>query len=48
MVLLHPGEWALFSLRLILHGRKVCQAKNPRCAICDLKDLCPSRQLASA
>ena len=31
-----------FSLRLILHGRRVCIARNPRCDDCVLNDFCPS------
>lgn len=46
--LLPESHWTNLSLRLILHGRRVCQARKPRCGICALKDLCPSRQLASA
>jgi endonuclease III len=38
-----PAEWGRFSLRLILHGRRVCDAKRPRCEDCVLADLCPSR-----
>lgn len=34
-----------FSLRMILHGRRVCDAKKPRCADCVLEDICPSSQL---
>ncbi|AKB17247.1 MULTISPECIES: endonuclease III [unclassified Methanosarcina] len=30
------------SMTLIYHGRKVCQAKKPRCRICVVKELCPS------
>ncbi|MFV0294016.1 MAG: endonuclease III [Paracoccus sp. (in: a-proteobacteria)] len=26
---------------LILHGRYICQARRPRCAICPVEDLCP-------
>lgn len=38
-----PGEeWGRFSLRLILHGRRVCDARRPRCDVCELADLCPS------
>jgi endonuclease III len=38
-----PGsEWGSFSLRLILHGRRVCDARKPRCADCELNDICPS------
>lgn len=31
-----------FSLRVILHGRQVCFARNPRCDICVLNDFCPA------
>ncbi|MCP4085930.1 MAG: endonuclease III [Actinomycetia bacterium] len=31
-----------FSLRLILHGRRVCGARKPRCWECVLNDFCPS------
>lgn len=31
-----------FSLRLILHGRRVCAARSPRCDVCVLADFCPS------
>ncbi len=30
---------------LILHGRYVCVARTPRCEICTVADLCPSRAL---
>jgi endonuclease-3 len=40
--LLPPEEWGAFSLRLILHGRRVCVARRPRCEECLLADLCPS------
>jgi endonuclease-3 len=42
---LPPSEWGDFSLRTILHGRRVCDAKNPRCAACVLEDICPSSRL---
>ena len=31
-----------FSLRMILHGRRVCIARRPRCEDCVLNDFCPS------
>lgn len=31
----HAHHW------LILHGRYICQARRPRCAICPIRDLCP-------
>jgi len=38
-----PGDWGAISLRLILHGRRVCVARRPRCGVCELAELCPSR-----
>ena len=43
--MLPPPEWGEFSLRLILHGRRVCDAKKPNCAECLLEKLCPSSSL---
>jgi endonuclease-3 len=40
------GERGRFSLRLILHGRRVCIARSPRCAECLLADYCPSAGIA--
>jgi len=36
------SEWTALSLRLILHGRRVCDARRPRCGECVLNDFCPS------
>jgi endonuclease III len=36
------GERGALSLRLILHGRRVCKARKPRCDVCVLADFCPS------
>lgn len=30
-----------FCHRLVLHGRKYCEARNPKCDICPLNDICP-------
>lgn len=30
---------------LILHGRYVCVARKPKCEVCKISDLCPSREL---
>ncbi|MGC8852731.1 MAG: endonuclease III [Hydrogenobacter sp.] len=38
-------EWGKLSNLLILHGRYVCTAKNPKHKECVLYDLCPSRDL---
>jgi endonuclease-3 len=40
-----PAERGTLSLRLILHGRKVCIARRPRCEDCVLNDFCPSSTL---
>ena len=39
------AERGAFSLRLILHGRRVCIARRPRCGECVLAGICPSAQL---
>lgn len=43
--MLPPPEWGQFSLRLILHGRRVCDARKPKCEACLLENLCPSSML---
>jgi endonuclease-3 len=42
---LPSAEWGPFSLRVILHGRRVCDAKKPACERCSLEDLCPSSRV---
>lgn len=42
MKIIPKDEWIMFSHRLIWHGRKVCDAKKPKCEICVLNKLCPS------
>ncbi|MEZ5425875.1 MAG: endonuclease III [Pyrinomonadaceae bacterium] len=34
-------DWVMFSHWLIYHGRRVCQARKPRCEKCVLEDICP-------
>ena len=46
--MLPAAERGLFSCRLILHGRRVCIARKPRCEACVLADFCPSSQLPTA
>jgi len=45
MGLLPRQEWGLFSHLLIQHGRKICDAKKPRCPECRLRTLCPSKKI---
>jgi endonuclease-3 len=35
-----PHDWTPFSMRLILHGRRVCFARSPRCEACGLRADC--------
>jgi len=38
-----PREyWLDFNYMLVNHGRKICQARKPRCGECVLRKLCPS------
>jgi endonuclease-3 len=34
-------DWIMFPHWLISHGRKICQARKPKCAECVLNDICP-------
>ena len=36
-------KWILISHQLIWHGRKICQARKPRCAECTLEQLCHAK-----
>jgi endonuclease III len=40
MKVIPQERWILFSHQLILHGRALCVARNPKCAECDLNSLC--------
>jgi endonuclease-3 len=40
--LVPPEEWTGLSLRLILHGRRICVARVPRCPECVMNDFCPT------
>lgn len=42
MPLFPRQDWALLSHLLIFHGRRVCEARRPKCEICVLNDICPS------
>src|SRR3984885_5049048 len=36
-------KWILFSHQLIWHGRRICQARKPKCLECNLERLCYSK-----
>jgi endonuclease-3 len=42
MPLFDRAGWARLSHLLIWHGRRVCDARKPRCADCTLATICPS------
>ncbi|MGH9226260.1 MAG: endonuclease III [Acidimicrobiales bacterium] len=43
--LVPAAERGRLSLRLILHGRRVCQSRRPLCELCLLADFCPSASM---
>jgi len=43
MKIIPQDRWILFSHQMIWHGRRVCQARKPRCMECDLERLCYSK-----
>jgi len=43
LIPLFPREqWTILSHWMIWHGRRVCDARKPRCSECTLRDICPS------
>jgi len=40
MQVIPRDKWILFSHQMIWHGRKICQARKPKCAECNLESLC--------
>ena len=42
MKIVPKNDWTVFSHLLILHGRKICNARKPLCAECGVNKLCPS------
>ena len=42
MKLIPQSDWENYSIRIIYHGRAICQARKPHCNLCQLADLCPS------
>ena len=43
MQIIPRERWILFSHQLIWHGRRVCQARKPKCLECNLEPLCYSK-----
>ncbi len=40
MKIIPQDKWIVFSHEIILHGRALCVARAPKCAECDLNDVC--------
>lgn len=38
-------DWVMFSHWLIFHGRRICNARRPKCSECVLADICPSFEI---
>jgi len=43
MQVIPRDKWILFAHQLIWHGRRVCQARKPKCVECNLDSLCYSK-----
>ncbi len=42
MRIIPKDKWIIFAHQLIWHGRRVCQARKPRCMECNLERICYS------
>jgi endonuclease-3 len=40
MQVISQNKWIQFSHQLIWHGRRVCQARKPKCSECNMEALC--------
>ena len=45
MALVRQEDWTLLSHLLIWHGRRVCIARRPQCALCVVRGDCPSARV---
>ena len=43
MRIIPQDHWILFAHQLIWHGRRVCQARRPKCIECNLNKICYSK-----
>jgi endonuclease III len=47
MQIIPQEKWIVFSHQLIWHGRRVCNARKPKCVECNLERLCYSKDKTS-
>ena len=40
---LPKDHWILYNIQIITFGREICFARNPKCEICPLQDLCKEK-----
>jgi endonuclease-3 len=45
MAVIPRESWTRFALLLQEHGRAICKARRPECAICPVAELCPSAEI---
>ncbi len=45
MAITPQKNWHEITHFLILHGRRVCPARGPKCSVCAIADICPSAKL---
>ena len=43
MKIVPKAEWTRFCHQLVLHGRAVCTARNPKCDKCLVNKFCPNK-----
>jgi len=48
MKIVPQDQWIVFSHEVILHGRALCQARNPKCSECELNSLCYAKDKTAA
>ncbi|MCX5771886.1 MAG: hypothetical protein NTZ09_16670, partial [Candidatus Hydrogenedentes bacterium] len=41
MKVVPQDKWTMFSHLLVFHGRNICVARNPKCPVCPVNELCP-------
>lgn len=43
MAVIPKEKWIIFSHQIIWHGRRICQARKPKCVECNLEKICYSK-----
>ncbi|MCE5339805.1 MAG: endonuclease III [Planctomycetaceae bacterium] len=42
MEIVPKKNWTLFSHLIVFHGRNICQARKPKCDVCQIAKYCPA------